>query len=622
MKRGVRSQAVVNALVVVAALAVCLIAQQQPSPPQFGGAYASLDARRQVLVSGWVERFYRTTGQRLDAARFYDELLSQSTKTTFEAVTHALMTSPLTDGASASLGDALSLVERVEAVRGEVADTPSDRQFRMFARLTADALATLKSSQEFKRGADNSVFHKGYPTNYREQGGTPSVQISIARDGRRADIDVDYRSSTFPVSLFNGHMTSSNSDVRAGDNYDRHLGRWTGIQNWWGGFFGVHQERAPDVVNTMNPFALPKTPRAGKKAIEEMVNDFLTAWLVEGDVVAAMGYVSEHSYACLAQDHMDPSDFDRGLAPYQVMNNMKNAYDALGPHASLDGLMVGTRLTRTGLRVVNQPHHAQFVLYSVRDDVAASFDCESRLTIADPKKVPQTYGRYYGTTFYIGGRTDSPVALLWAQDDGYWKIASWKVGSDTPAGPDPEPVATPNGAHVNADPALVQAARDFLESWLVRKNYDAAFAYLAPESYVCYNLERGPLARAATSPEDGGRILRTKLEAAGQEIGTVASLESIMSAVEPVLPSVRVMNHPYSRAFTLTSPPNALADAVECAVRNAGSIVPDPMPLEYGAGFGTIVRFKTRSGDAPVLRLLWRKQGNAWRITAYGIEMP
>jgi hypothetical protein len=31
-----------------------------------------------------------------------------------------------------------------------------------------------------------------------------------------------------------------------------------------------------------------------------MVNDFLKAWLVDGDILAAMGYISEHSFACLA----------------------------------------------------------------------------------------------------------------------------------------------------------------------------------------------------------------------------------------------------------------------------------------------------------------------------------
>ena len=48
-----------------------------------------------------------------------------------------------------------------------------------------------------------------------------------------------------------------------------------------------------------------------------MMNDFLQAWLVEGDVVAAMGYISERAYACLAQDADDPSAFDRGMAPFQ-----------------------------------------------------------------------------------------------------------------------------------------------------------------------------------------------------------------------------------------------------------------------------------------------------------------
>ena len=50
----------------------------------------------------------------------YDDIISLSGKTTFEAITHALMTTPLTDDAGAPLGDALSLVERVEAVKGRM----------------------------------------------------------------------------------------------------------------------------------------------------------------------------------------------------------------------------------------------------------------------------------------------------------------------------------------------------------------------------------------------------------------------------------------------------------------------------------------------------------------------
>ena len=50
-------------------------------------------------------------------------------------------------------------------------------------------------------------------------------------------MDVDYRSSKFPNSLVNGHLTAANSDIRAG-NYARHTKRWDGLVNWWEGFFG------------------------------------------------------------------------------------------------------------------------------------------------------------------------------------------------------------------------------------------------------------------------------------------------------------------------------------------------------------------------------------------------
>ena len=135
----------------------------------------------------------------------------------------------------------------------------------------ADALATLERSREFKRGADNTVYHKGYPINYRAQGGTPSIQISVALDGRRADIDVDYRASSFPVGLFNGHLTASNSDVRAGDNFDRHVNRWSGLQNWWRGFFGVRQTRQADAAPGTSP--LLSLPNVAARRQEEHRRD-------------------------------------------------------------------------------------------------------------------------------------------------------------------------------------------------------------------------------------------------------------------------------------------------------------------------------------------------------------
>lgn len=595
----------------------------QQATERFGGVYSGLDSRRQRLIDDWVARFNEVTGQKVDAGSFYDGFVKLSSKTTFDAVTNALMTTPLTDESGRKFGDALDLVERVESVRGEVPGASGDRQFRMYALLEANAIEMLERSEEFERGVDNTVYHRGYPINYRQQGGVPSIQVSIARDGRRADIDVDYRSSSFPGALFNGHLSSSNSDVRAGNNYDRHIGRWAGFQNWWRSFFGIRIEQAPEDATGDPSSAIPREPRAGKKTIEVMVNDFLTAWLVEGDIVAAMGYVSDRAYACLAEEGDDPSAIDRGMAPFQILIGMKAAHDALGKHDSLDGLTVGVNLALPALKLVDQPHHPRFVLYSVPDDVAARFDCESRLRVGDLESASREYGRYFGATFYVNsprGR-DTTVALLWAEESGYWKIVSWQADPIEEM-PDLAPAPETEVVRIDPEPALVVAAKDFLESWLVRKDYEAAFRYLSPKVYACYDLLRGANQPAAASLEDAGNKIRTGLERAGDGIGTVGSLDAIVSATEPFHPAVRVMNHPDARTFALTSVPDAIAEAADCAARAGGKRFIGDIPLEYGNAFGMNVRFKTRAGDAPVLRLLWIRENGAFRIAVYDVELP
>jgi len=167
---------------------ITLMAQQPPL--QFGGAYSELDERRQRLVDDWVLRFVNVTGQSMNARSFYDDVLGLSTKTTFDAVTHALLTTPLTDASGQKVGDGLALIERVDTVKGEVSGASSDHQFRLYVRLTPNARETLERSREFKRTVDNTVYHKGYPLNYRSQRGAASIQISVALDGREADVDV------------------------------------------------------------------------------------------------------------------------------------------------------------------------------------------------------------------------------------------------------------------------------------------------------------------------------------------------------------------------------------------------------------------------------------------------
>jgi hypothetical protein len=596
----------------------------QAAPAQFGGSYSALDTRRRQLVDDFVVRFAAATNTKRVPGPFYDEHVVLSSKTTFDAITYALQRTTLTDASGQRLGDALDLIEHVESIHGQIDNASGDHQFRMYVVLKEGTLDRLNRSREFKREGDNTIYHHGYPINYRQPGGAPSIQISIALDGRRADIDVDYRASSFPASLFNGHLTAANSDVRAGNNYDRHTGRWNGFQNWWRHFFGIGLSGSPDSGPDQRSQILPRTPRIGDQKMEVMMEDFLKAWLIEGNAPEAMGYVSPRSYACLAQDSDDPFGVDRGTAPFILSRNLKAAYDAIGPHASLEGLTVGVRLTLPSLRLVNQPHHAQYVVYSVPDDVAAAFDCESRLRLDDPKKSRRRYGTYFGATFNVNtpaGR-DHSIALLWAREDGYWKIVSWKA---EPAGDDQEQRdAAPavKTVKIKANETLVAAARGFLESWLLHKDYDAAFRYVSPRAYACYDLVRGPDQPAATSLEDAGRKIRAGLERAGEQIGERRSLDDFVEGVQPVHPSIRVMEHRYSRTFALGSLPAALAEASDCSYRaRGGTFNGDPQP-EYVNAFGMTVRFKTVGGEAPVLRILWRKDPEAWRITAYGIETP
>ena len=601
---------------------------QSPQTPskQFGGAYADLGARRQKLVGDWVARLNGITGVKLEPQPFYDEKVKLSSKTTFDAVTNALMTTPLTDPSGEKLGDALDLVERVESVRGQVLNAGGDHQFRMYVRLTGDAIDRLERSREFERGADNTVYHKGYPINYRQQGGSPSIQISISLDRRQADLDVDYRSSSFPAGLFNGHLTAANSDVRAGDNYDRHTNRWSGFENWWRNLFGVRVGSSTDQPPD-KPGLIPATPRAGDKNVPVMMEDFLRAWLIEGDVLNAMSYFSERSYACLAQDGEDFASFDRGMAPIHLLLQLKAAHDALGKRPSLEGLVVGVRLAKPELKVVTQPHHAQFVVYSVPDDVAQAFDCESRLTLADTTRARRVYGRYFGATFYVDGRQDRSMALLWARESGYWKIVSWQsepegddVAEKLPAG---SGAAETPRATLKADATLVDAASDFLQAWLLRKDYDAAFKYFSPGSYSCYNLARGQDQTSAVSPEEAARRIRDALERSGKDVGKQTRLDTLLLAVTPFHAAIRVLSHPHSRTFALTNIPDAIARTVNCDARARGERFSGEIPPEFGGGFhGMNFRFQTRGGETPVVRLLWAKEKGAWRITAYDVEYP
>jgi len=350
------------------------------------------------------------------------------------------------------------------------------------------------------------------------------------------------------------------------------------------------------------------------------------AWLIERNVMAALSYISERAYPCLVLDGV-VDELDRGMAPFILMNRMKAVKDVIGQHDSLEGLALGVRLNKPELKLVRQPHHAQFVIYSVRNDVAASFDCASRLELEEEldRRRDRDYGDYFGSIFYVYGPAGKgeTVALLWGKEDGYWKIVSYEgePGEDDPLADLHEPPEV-EITTIAVDQKFAATVKTFFTQWFIEKNYDAAFRHMSPKSYSCYNLYRNETVPEASSPQNAASYIRDSMARAGKTVGQRSRLDTLLAGVEPSNPIVRIMRHADEQTYTLTSLPNAIADLADCATRARDEAIPDDMPLEYGATYGASFRFRTKSGETPVYRTLWVEQNGQWRVTSYDVEEP
>ncbi len=102
----------------------------------------------------------------------------------------------------------------IDRISGHQQGRQGDEQFRLYVRLREGARETLEKSRQFVRSRENTVYHAGFPVDFRQAGKMPTLQISMSEDGTKADIDVDYRSSKMPEAMWNGHLSSANSDVQ------------------------------------------------------------------------------------------------------------------------------------------------------------------------------------------------------------------------------------------------------------------------------------------------------------------------------------------------------------------------------------------------------------------------
>ncbi len=600
-------------------------ASQQTTSQQttFGGGYSSLSPQQQSLVDDWFQRFSLVVKKPIDPAEGYEKI-PLSAKTTFDAVTHALMKTRLTDESGENLaGSALDLVGKLDTVAGQILGAGGDQQFRIFVQMKPGALSLLNRSREFKHASDNTSYHKGYPVCYRGKSGTPSIQISLSRDAERADIDVDYRSSGW-TGLVNGHLTAANSDVRAGDNLAKHNNQWSGLQNWWRNLLGL-----PLLENTnVEGQVIAQEPGRKNAKPADAIFDFLNSWLVEQKPNESIAYFENEAFACMDAETEKKSD--RGMSKFLVLQNMQSANQRIGRISSLREASTGFALTSTRVKAIKQAHDSEFELYEVREDLAEEFKCANQ---AEPPDVSvkemksRDFGKYVGAVFRISakGEQGRNIATLWQRNHGYWKMVSYDVDPELERNAVPDAGAAPAKvaplAVVDGDKDMIRAASDFLKLWLVKKDVDGALQYLTPECLECARFYRSD----DSSPSSPAReSLKGAMTGIASAIGPVNRLDEAIVAAQPNHPDMKLVKHRDEKAFVIASIPEYMGEAAKCDRRDADG---DPIFSPAAAtGYGKYYAsgFSVNEGkNAPaVLWIVWTRVNGSWKALAYLVRTP
>jgi hypothetical protein len=594
---------------------------------ELGKSYTALRPEQKRLVDEFVRRYNAITGSNLVPEQAYDSA-RLSIRTTFDAVTHALLNAKMTDAQGKDLGRAIDLVGAIDEVMGEQSNVGGDRQFRLYVYLEPKAVDILSQSQEFFRDRENSVYHKGFPICYRLKNGPPSIQISVSRDNKLADIDVDYRSSGFPKALVNGHLSASNSDVRAGNNLDRHDGRWTGLNGWWRNVFGqLGSGGTPPKENaTLGLGHIPLNP--GMKAdqgVDKSAHDFLQTWVVSKEPNKSVAYFSRRSYPCLEvmPQNTRPS-VQQGMVRLRAMTAMQKFSESTGTVTSVTDVFEPADKWSQTLKPAKNAYASEFRLVSVPADMAADEEC---VTIPNGDSSKQSKEKYFATAFRgtKGDSRNKVMSLLWVQEGDYWKIVAVRIEDSGEAGIAPtntaaqtEP-AVEEPKYIAGDPAAVRDIAQFYQAWIVKRNVAEASTFASPRSYQCL----------PAPTEDQKKLTPTARIQSGLQqpltrIPSGGSLSDMMASVQPSNDFLRPVQQENSKAYAIMGVPDQMADSFLCQNRQLPEAAPDLKlaDAKYGTYYLTASRLNYGDEQSPALLLLWTKEEARWKVVAWAVELP
>jgi hypothetical protein len=569
---------------------------------------------------------YRAIFKRqLSPETLYDQL-PMSARTTFQAVTHALMNSKLTSEDGKPMGTALDLIDLVERISGQVPDARGDRQFRIYVYLKPGALNKLHTAREFKRGHDNTVYHIGYPINFRQQGGVPSIQISVARTGKRADIDVDYRSSSPVKALVSGHLTSANSDVRAGNNASVHNRRWNGLADWWRELMAVFIEKpAPEEpAEGLTPGAEAERKRIARGPIHEAIHAYLDDWLIKRRPEELLPLFSIKAYPCVAELGGDARP-DSRLALVRILEQMKSRNRALGSVKRLEDVVSAVSYKLPDSAAVSHPYERLFSLQEVPEDVAWAIDCRVRYKLQLAEPIPRPPHKF-NKTFVVSMRIKDPkepqsfVVQTWAKEGPEWRLTSIDVKRKTMS-PPPDLLAGAVSSQVpDADSERVsEEAGKLLERWLMKKQPAEAAKYFLPESFACNAYAEGQPARREPAAADS-KLLMAFLDEVAKEAVPAQRLDGVIASVEAEHHELKPLPHSRSAAFLLSEIRGDLLRMSDCRFdpRTLRSRQPSKPP--EGKGLATSFRLVQLQGEEGAsITLYWKRSSEGWRVSSYAV---
>jgi hypothetical protein len=634
---------VARLVVVILFLPVALglvIAQTQPNqkksatsqkaksePLELGKSYAALRPEQKRLVDDFVRRYNATTGSNLIPEQAFDNA-RLSIRTTFDAVTHALLNAKITDAHGKSLGRAIDLVDAVDEVMGEESGVGGDRQFRLYVYLKPNAVDIVSQSQEFFHDRDNSVYHKGFPTCYRLKKGPPSIQISVSRDNKLADIDVDYRSSSFPKALVNGHLSASNSDVRAGNNLDRHDGRWSGLNGWWRNVFGQlgTGAKSPKENATQGLGHIPLNP--GVKAdegVDKSAHDFLQSWVVGKEPNKSVAYFSPRSYPCLEVIPQNlRQSVPQGMVRLRTLMAMEKFSDSAGTVNSVADVFEPADEGSQALKPAKNAYASEFRLVDVPPDMAADEEC---VAIPDKASSKRPKEKYFASAFRgkQGDSRNKVMSLLWTEEGDYWKIIAIRIEDSSDAGLVPNNAAAQTEPSVEepqniaGDAAALKDITQFYQTWVVSRNVTEASRFASRRSYQCL-----PAPSEAQEKLTPIARIQSGLEQPLARITLSANLSDMMSSMQPQNDLLRPIQQENSEAFAMMAVPDQKADGFLCQNRRVPQITPDlkPADAKYGTYYLTASRLNYGEEQSPALLLLWTREETNWRIVAWAVELP